>query len=164
MKERGREAILSHQVRSKVCIFDAELGLSILVRRRALEMVTMTTRHSTTALTCRQRKKNINMASSKHETCLCRCSHTEEGEFTLFLKLQDLPSKQHSADLHYFICHCSMSAWSGRTEQEARHHEVCCLGGWEWIRAQQCFTHICAEKDIQYVPSQSSHINKSNQL
>lgn len=53
--ERGGEAIVSHQVRSKVCIFDAELGLSILARRRALETVTMTTRHSTTALTCGQR-------------------------------------------------------------------------------------------------------------
>lgn len=55
MAERGKEAIVSHQVRSKVCIFDAELGLSIFARRRALETVTMTTRHSTTALTCRQR-------------------------------------------------------------------------------------------------------------
>lgn len=54
-RQRAREAVVSHQVRSKVCIFDAELGLSILERRRALETVTMTTRHSTTALTCRQR-------------------------------------------------------------------------------------------------------------
>lgn len=53
--KRGREAIVSHQVRSKVCIFEAELGLSILARRRALETVTMTTRHSTTAFTCRER-------------------------------------------------------------------------------------------------------------
>lgn len=31
--QSGRHAIESHQVRSKVCIFDAELGLSILARR-----------------------------------------------------------------------------------------------------------------------------------
>lgn len=55
LTERCTEANESHQVRSKICIFDAELGLSILVRRRVLETVTMTTRHSTTALTCRQK-------------------------------------------------------------------------------------------------------------
>ena len=47
----ARDVYVTHQVRSKVSILEAELGVSILERRRALETVTITTRHSTTALT-----------------------------------------------------------------------------------------------------------------
>lgn len=90
--ERDRHAIVSHQVRSKVCIFDAELGLSILARRRALETVTMTTRHSTTALTCRQRTT----ASTRDVPLQIHSdssSHVEGGEFTLLLRLQEITSQ-----------------------------------------------------------------------
>ncbi len=120
--ERGREAIVSHQVRSKVCIFDAELGLSILARRRALETVTMTTRHSTPALTCRQRTT----ASTWSPANMRRAAADPLGLFLIMQRRESLPyssgcrkshhSNQYLADFHYFISHCSWPVWDGKIE------------------------------------------------